>query len=282
MKSIRSLITATVVITLGLAATSRVQAEDLKTPQEIMEFVAKKAQGYNSVTAEMKQSINMMGSKMVMNSIVAHKKPTLMRMEMSMPMMGEGARMLMVMGADSIMWQEISMGGQRQIMKIDMNRAKGPDGKVTDAAQKMNPAEQWKETAKVMDFVVLPSEEIDGQAMYVLEGTWNNQAQKIPQYKGMVTMMGKSRMYFGTKDGYMRRMLMYSKDGKTVAMSTEMSNIKFNVEIPDDKFVYVPAEGVNVTDMTGMAGMMQPGGAPAPEPAPEPVPVPVPAPKPVE
>jgi outer membrane lipoprotein-sorting protein len=249
---------------LVVQATHRAVADEPKTVKEIMEFVAAKAQTHKTMTADMKQSVNVLATQMVMTSTVMHKKPNLARIEMSIPMMGEGGKMLMVMGADGIMWQVVSMAGQRQVMKIDTTQAKGPDGQKLDLKDKMDPSQQWKETSNFMDFTVLPNEEIDGQPVYVLDGTWNAEADKVPQFKAMKGMVTKSRMYIGTKDGHMRKMVMYGQDGTTVVMSTEFANIKFDVEIPDETFVFKPDEGVTVMDMTGMAGMMAPGGPVAP------------------
>lgn len=255
---------AAVAVMLGTLAAGTATGGEAKSAREIWEFVAEKAQTHKTMSADMKQSMSMMGTDMVMTSKVQHKKPNQVRIEMAIPIMGRESKMLLVTGADGIMWQEMSMAGQRQVMKIDTTQAKGGDGQKLDLNGKIDPSEQWKETANVMDFTVLPEEEIDGQPVYVLDGVWNAEADKAPQFKAMKGMIAKSRIFIGSRDGYVRKMLMYGQDGKTVVMSTEFTNIKFDVEIADDTFVYKPEEGAKVVDMTGM---MATGGAVVPQPA---------------
>jgi outer membrane lipoprotein-sorting protein len=255
---------AAVAVMLGTLAAGTATGGEAKSAREIWEFVAEKAQTHKTMSADMKQSMSMMGTDMVMTSKVQHKKPNQVRIEMAIPIMGKESKMLLVTGADGIMWQEMSMAGQRQVMKIDTTQAKGGDGQKLDLNGKIDPSEQWKETANVMDFTVLPEEEIDGQPVYVLDGVWNAEADKAPQFKAMKGMIAKSRIFIGSRDGYVRKMLMYGQDGKTVVMSTEFTNIKFDVEIADDTFVYKPEEGAKVVDMTGM---MATGGAVVPQPA---------------
>jgi outer membrane lipoprotein-sorting protein len=251
------------VMLVATMAAGSVMAAELKTADEIIEFSSKKQAGYKTVSADYRQTMQMMGSPMQFSGHLWQQQPRQMRMEMDMPMMGQQAKMLMVLGTDGIMWQEMGLPGGKQIMKMDLNQMKG-----ANPLDQADPSQAWKKQKEWMDFTLVGTEELDGQPVYVLEGKWKEAATKTPQGAAMAAMFSKSRLYLGQRDGYMHKMAQYDKAGSTVVMTMEFANVKFDEELPAKLFTYQPPEGAPVMDMTKMGAAMVGGQSSAPPPPP--------------
>ncbi len=251
-----------VVAVAGLLA-HRLMAEDLSEVARIQEFTTTKLTSYQSWTADYIQTMSTMGAQMKITGEVQCEPPRKMRLALAMEMMGQPMTMTMVMGADQIMWQDMIMAGQRQVMKMDMSKvgpataAKfGPGG---DASQNLDPVKQWEQARQLYSFTVLPAAELHGQKMHVLEGTLKPGAQTNHP---AAAMFGKLRLHIGQADGFMHQIEMFEKDATNVVMRQEFTNLKFNEPLPADTFRFTPPPGVPVVDMTDMVIQMQ--GAPPP------------------
>jgi outer membrane lipoprotein-sorting protein len=112
-----------------------------------------------------------------------------------------------------------------------------------DPAMSGEPAKLFEKLRQDNDLKVLPDEKVDGKDVYVLE--------VIPKNKedGPVA---KSLMYFAKDSGVNVKVLGKNKDGKDVFTNTS-TDIKLNVDISNDRFVFKAPEGVQVMDMTGAA-----------------------------
>jgi outer membrane lipoprotein-sorting protein len=234
-------------------------AQGLKTAQEIVDFSASKTSAYKTWSGDCNQVVNMMGSQVAMNGQMVQKLPHSMWMQLDMPMMGQQSRLTTIMGQDGIMWQVVQTGAQPQIMKIDMNRIGSntfaQTGMNINPLDQFNPSKQWELSKTLYDFTVARSEQLEGQPMYVLEGTWKQAALTNQQVARLASVVGKMRVLIGQDDGFMHRMEQYDKSKTNSLMTMEFKNLKFNPDVPDSTFVYRPPTNAPVMDMTPMVEM---------------------------
>jgi outer membrane lipoprotein-sorting protein len=137
----------------------------------------------------------------------------------------------------------------------------------TKADKNMNLVDKdmFKRLKEDHELKVAADADVDGKSCYVVEAT-----PKKPS--GPMTKM----VYYMQKDsGLTVKTVGQDKDGKELVV-THMSDIKLNVDIPADRFVFKAPEGVTVMDMTGAGGHGGAGGE-APPPAGESPPPPRPA-----
>lgn len=95
------------------------------------------------------------------------------------------------------------------------------------------------------DVKLLPDESVDGQAVYVIEAT----PKKRDNADGN---QGKVLSYYDKKTGVAIKSVMYDKAGKVTGTSMT-TDVKPDVDIPADRFVFKAPPGVEVMDMTKMA-----------------------------
>ena len=248
-----------------LTAVSR-GADAPKTADEVFRFAGKKMAGYQTWSAEMKQGVNMMGMTMTLQGQTWFKHPRYSRTEMQMPMIGSFGKMTIIMGGDGIMWQQMDMLGQKKIMKIDMSvlasNISAKTGQTIDAIQNPDPARQWENSRKFMDFTLVKADKLDNQAVWVLDGTWNKEASRNPVLAQQVAAVQTMRLFIGQQDGFTHRIEQLDKESKP-AISIEFVNVQFNPKLDDTMFQYKPPADTEVMDITDMsARMMQSGGGP--------------------
>lgn len=87
----------------------------------------------------------------------------------------------------------------------------------------------------------LPDEKVGDEAVYVIEAT--------PKQSNAQT--GKSIYYYGQASGLMLKMVTMSPQGKPMHTMT-VSNVKLNVDLKPERFVFKAPPGVTVQDMTSM------------------------------
>jgi outer membrane lipoprotein-sorting protein len=250
-------------ITLA-ALTTVVVADEPKTAEELMTLMGTKMKACQNWSGDFKQSMSMMGANMSFTGRMTAKPPKQLRMEMTMPMMGQEVKMLMVMGDDLMMWQQMDMAGQKQIIKMNMavvmSNALAQTGSKMDPLQAMDPSRQWEMSKEFLDYKLLPAAEVAGQPVWVLEGKWKESAASNKLVAAQAAMFGKSRIYVGQKDGFTRKLEQYDKDGENVVMTMEFSNLTLNQELPAGTFQFQVPAGAKVMDMTEMAGRGLGGG----------------------
>ncbi len=253
-----------IVMAVVFLLSHRLAGEDLTEVERIQKFTTTKLTGYKSWTADYIQTMSAMGAQMNITGDVQCEPPKKMRMEIALEMMGQPMTMTMVMGEDQIMWQDMHMGGQRQVMKMDMSKI-GPAtaakfGLGGDPAQNMDPVKQWEHAQQLYSFTALPAAELHGQTMHVLEGTLKPGA--LTNHPA-AAMLGKLRMHIGQADGFTHQIEMFDKAGTAVVMRQEFTNLKFNETLPAETFTFTPPTGVPVVDMTDMVIQMQGATSPA-------------------
>lgn len=259
-----------------------VYAQGLKTTQEIEGFSTAKMSAYKSWSADYSQTMNVMGSRVAMTGQVVQKPPRRVWMQLDMPIMGQQTKMTMTMGQDGVMWQVVQMGGQNQIVKMDMNKISSNTfaqvGLSGNPLDQFDPSKQWEIAKAMCDFTTVKGEQLEGQPMYVLEGTWKQAALTNEELAAVAATTGKMRVFVGQNDGFTHRMEHYDKSKTNLVMAMEFKNMKFNQDVPDSTFVYHPPAGAQIMDMTPMVEMQLRARNKAPTPAPTPpAPAPTPA-----
>jgi len=262
-------------------------AQGLKTAKEIMDFSDAKTAGYKTWSADYSQTASMPGGQMTVNGQMIHKQPGKMWVHLDLPAMGQQAKMTMYLGGDGILWQVMDAGMEHRIIKIDVNRVTSnttaQTGLSIDPLAKMDPSKQWEAGRQIFDFTPTKPQELDGQPMYVLEGSWKSAALTNERMARAVALIGRSRVFIGQIDGFPHRFEQFDKTRTNLVTAMEFRNLKFNVDIPDSTFVYRPPANTQVMDMTPMLEMqLQAGKAEGQAPRPAgvpPTPPPAPAPK---
>lgn len=89
---------------------------------------------------------------------------------------------------------------------------------------------------------LLPDERIDDADCYVIEAT---PKQPLPMFARVVT-------YIQKQTGVARKMSIFDKQGKET-MTIKTSDIRLDVDIPDERFVFKVPKGVIMQDMTRTA-----------------------------
>jgi hypothetical protein len=152
-------------------------------------------------------------------------------------------------------------------------------GMKIDPVKAMDPSQQWAVNKEMMNYITKGVQAMDGQSLYVIEGNWKEAALTNNQIAALAAHVGKVIIYIGQDDGFVHRYEQYPKTGSNVLMSVGLSNVKFNQDVSDDLFKYHPPAGVQIIDISQMAGSF--GGNPEQAPAtPTPAPAPASAPPP--
>jgi outer membrane lipoprotein-sorting protein len=131
------------------------------------------------------------------------------------------------------------VGGQKMAMKMK------PSPEMA-GADPLNSESAFKAMGKDFNLKVLPDAAVDGKDAWVIEAT--------PKDSKNAEMMTKMVTYYDKKTGLPIKSVGYGKDGKVVNTMT-ISDIKTNADIPADRFVFKAPPGVEVMDMTKVAGM---------------------------
>jgi outer membrane lipoprotein-sorting protein len=253
--------------------------QGLKTPGEIMDFAASKMATYKTWAADYSQSISPAhGSQVTMKGQMVQEPPGRIWMQLDMPTRGVNTRMTMIMGQDGIMWSIVTMklspvlslgyvnghftilrvptftqDPPAQIAKKDMNKVGG--GMKSSPAGDFDPVKQLETARARYDFSVIAARDIDGQPMYVLEGSLKQEMLANPEIAKAATVVGKTRLFIGQSDGFVHRLEQYSKSKpNSILIAMESKNLKFNLDVPDSMFVYQPPPGAKVLDTTPTSG----------------------------
>lgn len=226
-------------------------AAELTDADAVLNFAAAKTASYDSYSAAFAQDLNMPAMKMQLTGTIAFKRPAQMRMEMS----GAPQHMVMVIGPDKIMWQEVIIGGLTNVMKLDMQNVPTTHPAATmlkDSFAKIDPKDQIVKAKDRYAFTLLPATELHGQRMYVLAGELRADAKLAPQEAAILVNMGKQQLFIGQQDGFLHRLENFDKAGSNTVIAMEFSDIKLNVTLADNLFIYQPAPAANVIDMSQM------------------------------
>ena len=285
MKTLCNHVAATTLCLILPVFAVHARAQGLKTANEVMDFSTAKTAGCKSWSADYFQTVSAAGNQVTVNGQMIHKQPGKMWMAADIPMMGQQGKMTMFLGEDGVLWQVMDMGSQHQIIKIDINRVTSnttaQTGISVDPLAKMDPSKQWETGKQIFDFTLTEPQKLDGQSMYVMEGTWKPAALTNRQMAAAVATIGRSRVFIGQTDGFPHRFEQYDKSKTNLVAAMEFKNVKFNVDVPDATFAYRPPADAQVMDMTPKLEMQLQGSSHAEPPrSAEPPPAAAPAPGP--
>ena len=237
-------------VVLALVATVA-RGMELADAAAVLDFAVAKNATYASYSAVFTQSLNMAELKMQLAGTVAFKRPDRLRMEMS----GAQQHMLMVVGTDQLMWQEVAIGGLTNVMKLDCQHTATNHPAATmlrDSFTKMDPQIQLIKAKERYAFTLLPSLELHGQPMYVLAGELRADAKlTAPEAAGLANV-GKPKIFIGQADGFLHRFEQFDRAGSNTVLALEFYDIQLNPVLADQFFVYHPSPGANIIDMTQM------------------------------
>ena len=250
-----------------------VRAAELATADAVLDFAAAKNAGYESYSAAFVQSMNMPAIpdqhipafNKQLTGTIWFKRPAAMRMELaSLPQ-----RMVMVIGPDQIMWQEVIMGGQTNVMKMDLQSVPSNHPAAVmlkDSFKGMDPQAQLARAKERYAFTLLPATVLHSQPMYVLAGEIRPGATLTAQELAVVNYMGQLKLFIGQQDGFMHRFENLDKAGSNTVLQMEFTDFHFNTPLADKLFVYQPAPNANVIDFAQM--LLQMLNRPATPPTP--------------
>lgn len=216
-----------------------------------------------SMSADMEMS--MTGPMAATGTGKMMSKGSLVKSTMDLSLGGMPIGFKMTSGADGIMWNETTMGQNVQVMKVDPQAMAAGAGGLGANPLANSPAGQSPEEAirslpeSFPGLMLKGTETVGGVEVYVFEADM----PKSPGGGGggMDLSFDKATLKIAKADGVMRELLMSSANG--VTMNLLMKNVQINPALDDAEFAYTPPPGVQVQDLSAMAG-----GAARPQPAP--------------
>jgi outer membrane lipoprotein-sorting protein len=220
-----------------------VRAED--TIESVEKDIIEKWSKMTSLTAKMATDANMGGMAMKMTGTIEFlnkegKELFRLEAEMEQAMGGQTMKSTILSIVDGeFQWMLMDMGMMKQAMKTKPDDFQGSPG-----GKKM-----FEQMKKDNDLKLLPSEKIDDKDCHVIEVKPKKSGEQLALVK----------MYFAKDTGIMVKMVGYDT-GNNAVMTSTYSDIKTNVEIAAERFVFTAPEGVQVMDMTKNEGM--PAGHP--------------------
>ena len=241
------------------------RAAELTTADEVLNFALAKNAGYETYSATFAQSMNMAAMQMKLTGTISFKKPAYVRMELA----GAPQHMLLVIGADQIMWQEVTIGSVTNVMKADLAHIPTNHpaaAMLKNSLNQMDPKEQLSKAKDRYAYTLLPATELSGQRMYVLAGTLRPDAQLAPQEAAVLASMGQQKLFIGQDDGFLHRLEQLDKTGTNTVLNMEFTGLKFNVPLENKLFEYRPAPDANVIDFSQIILQMM-ARPPQPTPA---------------
>ncbi len=241
-----------IVVPAMILTSLSVAAEDL-SQTKVLKEIERKASAVKTytVTAEMvmgmgelkevpqeeKDRLRMMST---MSTRIWYKHPDRLRKESTHPG-GDGGPVSIVSGDTE--WNIIGGHEEPMIIKIDWKKL----GALTKGKRFFTP--EGTDIAHpfmgVWSPKLLGKEMRDDKQCYVFKG--------MPGSSPGAEVGPSVKLWIKVKDGLLTRSAVCDPEGKE-QMSTTYRDLKTNVDIPDEKFVYVPPEGAKVQNYTDMFG----------------------------
>lgn len=101
-------------------------------------------------------------------------------------------------------------------------------------------AESFENLHEQYELKTLPDESVNGEDTWVLEG----------KLKKPNPSAGDTRLFFSKKHGLLIKMITEKPDSEDAMQTMSLRNIKMNVDLKPERFVFKAPEGVVVRDMT--------------------------------
>ena len=260
-----------------------------KTTEEVLKDIRTKSAKIQAYSADTDTTANM-GSMAMQIGGTMQGKEKLMAITMNMSMMGQNIAMKIITDKAGMTSMDMDMMGNKQVMKMDKEQAKEmrkkmmpgmPEGVDGMGGMQNDPRTFTDQFLKSFDMAYTGKEKLGNEDVYVLTGKikeefktalTKNPAMGNAAAMGMdmSSMFNSIRVKIGVKDGFPRSTEMLGKDDKPW-MTQMFKNVKINPSMEDAVFDYTPAAGVQVMDMSEMAGtaLQNQGAAPAPGATPQ-------------
>lgn len=224
---------AFLLIVAGGAAASA-SAETLESVEKVL---TDKFQEYNALSAKLKMTMQMApgmsGTATGTMEFLKHdgKEKARSEMEMKMDVGGQSmtSRVLNVFDGENA-YSINEMMGHKQVMRTDPSQMTGRAGG----------AAFFADLKRAHSVKLLPDEQVNGAAAYVIEAT-----PKKPDPQGP----SRFKYYFDKDKGLLIKMVGFNPSGQE-AMNMTVSDVKVNPKLDPARFTYKPEPGTNVIDTT--------------------------------
>lgn len=238
--------------------------------EELVDFVATKADSTPAWSADSETKVDMMGMAMALKGTIL-VKGEMSIMENTMDMGGQKMTMRQVVDENGVLWSENAGGGRKpMVFKVSAEEREKATAATSAVGSPVDPSKAPQDMLKEMqgffDLTFKGVVPLYDRKSYLVEGKAKPDAVDKLDKTGMMEQMGMAldgiRMWFDTEDGLTRKVEMLGKEGKPF-ITQVFSNVNVKPEITEDTFKYTPPEGAHVIDPNEMAGMGMPG-APGP------------------
>jgi outer membrane lipoprotein-sorting protein len=241
-----------VAVTLLLwTAPPAARAAGFTNADEVLNFAADKYTSYQSYSTHFTQMVNAFGPPIKADGDIWFKRPALLRIQVAAPVLGQSKQMTAVMGADDVEWQEMVVGNQTNVLKVDFRQipTNNPlSALIHNPLDGIDPKHQLDEARRRYDLELLPLGEWQGQPMYVLEGALKTNVHLNAKEASFMRQMGKQKVYIGREDGMIHHLDQYARSGTNVVVAMDFTNIKLNPTLADSLFTYQPPANVTVVE----------------------------------
>jgi len=262
MRTTRSLL-----VLASLAIVCAACSREPKTTEEVLKDIGAKSAKIQTYAADYDIAMNMGGMAMNLGGDIKGKDK-LMAMTMNINMMGQQIAMKMITDNTGMTWMDMDMMGQKQVMKMDMTQAQQMQQQMMPGmpsgmgGPQNDPRKAAEQHSQMFDLSYTGKEKHGDEDVYVLAGKLKDTAKSSlaagPAGNAAAgidvsSMMSSARLKIGVKDGFPRSAEILGNDDKPW-MTQTYKNVKLNASLDDAQFSYTPPAGVQVMDMSEMAG----------------------------
>jgi outer membrane lipoprotein-sorting protein len=197
-----------------------------------------RAKTIRSASADLTQTLALMGQTVEMQGRAWFKIPDRLRVELALSLGDVRVGTTTVSDGKTLtIYQDLL----QTVQTVDLAKLGDPGSAVGPETQ--DPSDPFKGFAQ--DSIRYLSEETaDGVPCALFEARL-----KQPAQAGGMVEMDRARLWLGRGDAFPRRLVLMDKQGKEV-MRQAYSNVKINPTVAEDLFVFVPPPGAKVSDGT--------------------------------
>lgn len=252
---------------------TRAHADELPTIDEIIASSQKASKDVQSWSSDVIISTAVMAMNIEMKGGV-RAKGNMQHMRLSMDIAGNPGSMESVLDKDGIMWVNVDAGIQKMVMKMDIKKMGGAAGgqglpgmgMMGGATTVQSPAEVLNGLKQTYNLKVKGMETLEGADVYSIEGVIKDEFKDMLSKADATGAMAQSGMSMnklsllvGKKDALVRKLTYLGNDEKPF-MTMAYNNVKVNVPVEENEFVFTPPPGAQVMDMSTMLGKGVGGG----------------------
>jgi outer membrane lipoprotein-sorting protein len=211
-----------------------------ETTEQIIAELKAKAENVETVRADLKMTTTVMAQQLTMEGSAIFSKPDRTHIEMSMDIGAMKMDQTVISDGTTVWTYQPTL---RMVHKIDTAQVAAETG-IEHSAQQGGDVMRPFQSLQAESIKWLRSDESEGVEIHVFEGT-----PAVPDLPQIPFTPAKIELWVGVEDGLLRKATMYDAEGNEV-ISQSYDNIEVNVDVPEEKFQFVPPEGIQVLDMT--------------------------------